>query len=112
MIACFLNVKKQNLKNKEDLMETSLERIAIAFCIYAFLHSVISIVETMRLLFSPSRGGISAVPMVILLTCKSLMNRFRAISATSTAVVIAWPRAFNVISFVLPEERLVMIAST
>ena len=67
---------------------------------------VISIVETILDLVSPSRGGISAVPMAILVTFRSFTNLLRAISATSTAVVIAWPRAFKVISFDAPEENL------
>jgi hypothetical protein len=79
---------------------------------FYFLLRVISIVETILDLFSPSRGGISAVPIAILATERSLMNRFFAISATSTAVVMAWPRAFKVTSFRLPEEKLVMIAKT
>ena len=73
--------------------------------VYSFA-SVISIVETIRDFVSPSRGGISAVPIAILLTLRSLMNRFLVISATSTAVVIACPRAFRVISFGVPEEKL------
>ena len=68
--------------------------------------------ETILDLFSPSRGGISAVPIAILLIFKSFMNRFLAISATSTAVVMAWPLAFRVISFRLFEERLVIMART
>ena len=55
---------------------------------YGF-ESVISIVETILDLVSPSRGGISAVPMAMLFTLSSFMNRLRVISATSTAVVIA-----------------------
>ena len=78
---------------------------------YAF-ESVISIVETILDLFSPSLGGISAVPMAILLTFKSFKKRLRVISATSTAVVIACPLAFSVISLGLPWEKAVMIAST
>ena len=68
--------------------------------------------ETILDLFSPSRGGISAVPIAILVTLRSLMKRFLAISATSTAVVMAWPLALRVISFSLPEDRLVIIART
>ncbi len=81
------------------------------FIVY-FLVSVISIVETILDLFSPSRGGISVVPIAILLTFRSFMKRFLVISATSTAVVIAWPLAFRVISFRLFAERLVIIART
>jgi hypothetical protein len=65
---------------------------------FYFLLSVISIVETILDLLSPSRGGISAVPIAIALTLSSFTNRFLVISATSTAVVMAWPRAFRVIS--------------
>jgi len=72
---------------------------------------VISIVETILVLFSPSLGGISAVPIAILVTLRSFMKRFRVISATSTVVVIACPRAFRVTSFWLPENA-VMMAST
>ena len=74
--------------------------------------SVISIVETIRALFSPSLGGISSVPIAILLTFRSFRKRLLVISATSTAVVIARPRAFRVISFALDDDRLVMIART
>ena len=78
---------------------------------YSF-ERLISIVETILDLFSPSRGGISAVPMTILLTFRSFKKRLRVISATSTAVVIACPLAFSVISFAVPEEKAVIIAST
>ena len=78
--------------------------------VYA-LDRVISIVETILDLFSPSLGGISAVPIEILLTLMSLMKRLLVISATSTAVVIACPRALRVISF-WPLENAVMRAST
>ena len=81
------------------------------FVVYSFVR-VISIVETILDLFSPSRGGISAVPIAILVTLSSLMKRLLVISATSTAVVIAWPLAFSVISFCTPEENAVMMAST
>ena len=73
---------------------------------------MISIVETILALFSPSLVGISSVPMEILLTFKSLMKRLLVISAVSTAVVIARPRAFKVISLALDDVRLVMIART
>jgi len=43
---------------------------------------------------------------------KVFNERFLAISATSTAVVMAWPRAFRVTCFRVPEEKLVMIART
>src|SRR4030065_1260840 len=62
---------------------------------YSF-ERVISIVETILDLLSPSLGGISAVPIAMLVTFTSFMKRFRVISATSTAVVIAWPLAFRV----------------
>ena len=78
---------------------------------YSFVR-VISIVETILDLVSPSRGGISAVPIAIFVTLRSFMNRLLVISATSTAVVIACPRAFRVISLPAPEENAVMIAST
>ena len=78
---------------------------------YSFVR-VISIVETIRDLFSPSLGGISAVPIAIFVTLRSFRKRLLVISATSTAVVIACPRAFRVISFPAPEENAVMIAST
>ena len=77
-----------------------------------YFDRVISIVETIRDLFSPSRGGISAVPIAILLNFRSFMKRLLAISATSTAVVMAWPRAFSVMLFVFPEENAVMMART
>jgi len=79
---------------------------------FYFFASVISIVETILDLFSPSLAGISSVPMEMLLTFKSLMKRLLVISATSTAVVIARPRAFKVISLALDADRLVMIART
>ena len=75
---------------------------------YSFVR-VISIVETMRALFSPSLGGISSVPIATLLTFRSFRKRFLVISATSTAVIIACPRAFKVISLALDADRLVMI---
>jgi len=81
------NLIPENEKIKENLV----------FYIYYLLHCnhavfviVISIVETILDLFSPSLGGISAVPIAILVTFKSLINRLWVISATSTAVVIAW----------------------
>ena len=79
--------------------------------VYAF-ERVISIVETILDLVSPSLGGISAVPIPILVTLNSFMKRFLVISAVSTAVVIALPLAFNVTSVFSPEENAVMIAST
>ena len=78
---------------------------------YGFARTI-SIVETILELFSPSLGGISSVPMAILLIVKSFRKRFLVISATSTAVVIACPRAFKVISLALDAERLVIIART
>jgi len=74
--------------------------------------SVISIVETILGLPSPSLGGISSVPMEILPIFSSLRNLRLVISATSTAVVIACPRAFKVISLALDPEKLVMTANT
>lgn len=93
-------------------MEENLVLVYTIPLSFYFLLRVISIVETILDLFSPSRGGISAVPIAILLTFKSLIKRFLAISATSTAVVIACPLAFRVISFKLPDEKLVIIART
>lgn len=93
-------------------MEEDLDVFSIFVVQSYFLVRVISIVETILDLVSPSRGGISAVPIVILLTLRSLMNLFLVISATSTAVVMAWPLAFKVISLRFPAERLVMIART
>ena len=76
------------------------------------LASVISIVETILALFSPSLAGISSVPNAILFTFKSFMKRLLVISATSTAVEIARPRAFKVISLALDADRPVMTART
>ena len=78
---------------------------------YYSLVRVISMVETILDLVSPSRGGISAVPIAIFVTLRSFMKRLLVISAQSTAVVIACPRAFKVISFRDPENA-VMMAST
>jgi len=100
-------VKGQKIEEGLDLVS-----LFVCYVFFYFLLSVISIVETILDLLSPSRGGISAVPMAIFATVSSLMNRFLAISATSTAVVIAWPRALRVTSFRVPEEKLVMIART
>lgn len=79
--------------------------------VYSFFN-VISIVETMCAVFSPSLGGISSVPILIFDTLRSFRNRLRVISATSTAVVIARPRAFSVASLALLADRLVMTAKT
>jgi len=81
-------------------------------CIIYSFANVISIVETMRALFWPSLGGISSVPIAILLIFRSFKKRLLVISATSTAVVIARPRAFRVISLALEPDRLVMMAKT
>jgi len=78
---------------------------------YAFV-SVISMVETIRDLFSPSLAGSSSVPIAILLMVMSLMNRLLVISAASTAVVIARPLAFKVSSLASFEDRPVIIART
>jgi len=78
---------------------------------YSFV-SVISIVETIRVLFSPSLGGISSVPIAILLTFRSFRKRLLVISATSTAVVIACPRAFKITSLALLADSLVITART
>lgn len=96
---------------KSGELKKTLPDLVVVCHDYSFAR-VISIVETILDLFSPSRGGISAVPIAILLTFSSLMKRLLVISATSTAVVIAWPRAFRVIAFSTPEEKAVMIAST
>ena len=71
----------------------------------------ISIVETF-LGLPPSFGVISSVPMAMVWTLASLKNRLRTISATSTAVLIARPRAFNVTSDVSPMLKPVMTAMT
>ena len=73
---------------------------------------MISIVEIIRDLFSPSLGGISSVPMVILAMLTSFMNLFLAISAASTAVFIACPLAFKVTSVAFDPVKLVMIPNT
>lgn len=78
---------------------------------YAF-ERVISMVETIRDLFSPSLAGSSSVPIVILLTVRSFRNRLLVISAASTAVVIERPLAFNVSSEALFADRPVIIART
>jgi hypothetical protein len=80
--------------------------------VFLYLVNVISIVETILGLFWPSLGGISSVPIEILPIFRSFRKRLLAISATSTAVVIAWPRALSVISLALLDDRLVMIART
>ena len=98
-----------NVKRVRVFIQLS-SKMGCLFVVY--FDRVISIVETILDLFSPSRGGISAVPMAILLTLRSLRKRCLAISATSTAVVIDCPRAFKVISFMLPAENDVMIART
>jgi len=85
--------------------------VACCVCLYFFVN-VISMVETILPFVSPSLGGISSVPMAILLTFSSFMKRFLTISATSTAVVMDLPRAFNVISLALDVEMLVMVART
>ena len=90
-----------------------IRRLLLCFAMFHYsLVSVISIVETILALFSPSLAGISSVPIAILLTFKSFMKRLLVISAVSTAVVIARPRAFKVISLALGADRLVMIART
>ena len=78
---------------------------------YAFV-SVISMVETIRDLFSPSLAGSSSVPIATLLMVRSLMKRLLVISAASTAVVIARPLAFKVSSVALFADRPVIIART
>ena len=71
---------------------------------------VISFIETFLGLFSPSLGGISSVPMVILPMLRSFMNLCLAISTASTAVDIACPLAFTVISLVFDPLKPVIIA--
>jgi hypothetical protein len=71
---------------------------------------VTSIIETFRGLVSPSLGGISSVPMVILPMLRSFMNLCLVISTASTAVDIACPLAFKVISLVLEPLKPVIIA--
>ncbi len=79
---------------------------------FYFRFRVISIVEIIRVLFSPSLGGISSVPTVILSTFRSFRNLFLAISAASTAVFIACPLAFKVTCVAFEPVKLVMIPST
>ena len=64
--------------------------------IYSFLQSCISIAET--LLFDPSLLVISSVQISMEPTVKSVINLFLTISATSTALLIALPLAFNITS--------------
>ena len=78
---------------------------------YAFVR-VISMVETLRDLFSPSLAGSSSVPMETLLMVRSFTKRLLVISAASTAVVIARPLAFKVSSVALFADRAVIIART
>ena len=78
---------------------------------YAFAR-VISIVETILDLFSPSLAGSSSVPIAILLTVRSFRKRLLVISAASTAVVIARPLAFKVSSVALFADSPVIIART
>ena len=77
-----------------------------------FRVNVISIVEIILVLLSPSLGGISSVPMVILPMLRSFMNLFLAISTASTAVIIACPLAFKVTSLALDPVKLVIIPRT
>jgi hypothetical protein len=69
-------------------------------------------VETILDLFSPSRGGISAVPIAIFAHFEVFYEAAFVISATSTAVVIACPLSFSVISLFTPEENAVIMART
>ncbi len=80
--------------------------------LFYFRFNVISIVEIIRVRFSPSLGGISSVPMVILSTLRSFRNLFLAISAASTAVFMDCPLAFKVTSLAFDPLKLVMIPST
>ena len=73
---------------------------------------IISIVETILDLFSPSLAGISSVPIAILFTFKFFRKRFLVISAASTAVVIDFPLAFKVISLASLADKPVIIAIT
>ena len=83
----FQENKDQNTKKQKELERTKYV-LSLLCHVYGF-ERVISIVETILDLVSPSRGGISAVPMAILVTVSSFRKRLRVISATSTAVVIA-----------------------
>jgi hypothetical protein len=73
---------------------------------------VISIVEIILALLSPSLGGISSVPIVILPMLRFFMNLFLVISTASTAVVMDCPLAFKVTSLVLDPLKLVIIPNT
>ena len=80
------------------------------FLRYCFLR-LISIVETFRGL-PPSRGVICSVPMEMACTFASLKNRLRMISATSTVVLMARPRAFRMTLFVSAKLKAVIAAMT
>jgi len=69
-------------------------------------------VEIFLALLSPSLGGISSVPIVILSIFSSFMNLCLVISATSMAVEMACPLAFNTTSLVLDTLKLVITAKT
>ena len=58
--------------------------------------------DTILALVSPSLGGICSVPIAIFVIFRFFRKRFLVISAASTAVVIACPLAFKVISYPLP----------
>src|SRR3989304_10543572 len=103
------SIGRQKTKTRRAFMFT--QRACFARYSYSFV-SIISIVETIRALVSPSLGGISCVPIAILLTFRSFRKRFLVISAASTAVVIACPLAFTVISLALLADRPVIIART
>jgi hypothetical protein len=96
-------------KGTKNWVMTSFSLVISAFY---FRFSVISIVEIILALLSPSLGGISSVPIVILATVRSFRNLCLAISAASTAVLIDRPLAFKVTSFALDPVKLVMIPNT
>ena len=73
---------------------------------------VISIVEAILALPSPSLGGISWVPMVILPMLSSFMSLRLVISTVSMAVVVACPFAFGVTFLFLDPLKLVVTPNT
>lgn len=82
-----------------------------AFSNICHFRRLISIVDTF-LGFPPSCGVISSVPIPIECILESLKNRFRVISATSTAVLMARPRAFRTTSSVSRILKAVITAMT
>ena len=106
-----VNESEAHDNNKQSARSGSTKKLEIFGLSYGFVR-VISIVETILDLFSPSLGGISAVPIATFVTVRSFRKRLLVISAQSTAVVIACPLAFRVISLPSPEENAVIMAST